>query len=80
MANGNTITRPAGFAILRSRKIFTIDEVVFTESGDLILLGAHSGEMEPYDAFLEKHLLPGGIFRKLDVFTETTKAFLHGDV
>ena len=39
MANGQTITRSVGFAILRVDKHFTIDEVVFAEPGDMTLLG-----------------------------------------
>ncbi len=42
MRNGNTITRSARFAILRLHESFTIDEVVFAEPGDLILLGART--------------------------------------
>src|SRR5437867_2687204 len=44
MANGKTITRSVGFAIIRLDKYFTIDEVVFAEPGDLSLLGARSLE------------------------------------
>lgn len=44
MANGQTITRNVGFAIVRHGKYFTIDEVVFAEKGDLQLLGARSLE------------------------------------
>jgi predicted aspartyl protease len=44
MANGQTITRNVGFAILRIDKYFTIDEVVFAEAGDLPLLGARTLE------------------------------------
>jgi predicted aspartyl protease len=44
MANGQTITRSVGFAILRVDKYFTIDEVVFGEPGDLTLLGARTLE------------------------------------
>lgn len=42
MANGNTITCSAEFAILRLHESFTIDEVVFAEPGDLILLVART--------------------------------------
>lgn len=42
MANGQTITRSVGFAILRVDKHFTIDEVVFAEPGDMTLLGART--------------------------------------
>ncbi|MBI3376286.1 MAG: aspartyl protease family protein [Betaproteobacteria bacterium] len=44
MANGQRITRSVGFAIIRVEKSFTIDEVVFGEKGDLLLLGARSLE------------------------------------
>jgi predicted aspartyl protease len=44
MANGQQITRSAGFAIVRVDKAFTVDEVVFAEKGDLLLLGARSLE------------------------------------
>jgi predicted aspartyl protease len=44
MANGQTITRSVGFAILRVEKNFTIDEVVFAEPGDMTLLGARTLE------------------------------------
>lgn len=44
MANGTTITRNLGFAIIRYRERFTIDEVVFAEEGDLDLLGARTLE------------------------------------
>lgn len=44
MANGQQVTRSVGFAIIRLDKHFTIDEVVFAEQGDLLLLGARSLE------------------------------------
>jgi predicted aspartyl protease len=44
LANGETITRRVGFAIIRFDKFFTIDEVVFAEPGDLALLGARTLE------------------------------------
>lgn len=44
MANGQQITRSVGFAIVRYEKHFTIDEVVFAEKGDLLLLGARTLE------------------------------------
>jgi predicted aspartyl protease len=44
MANGEVVTRSIGFAIVRVGKNFTIDEVVFAEPGDLILLGARTIE------------------------------------
>ena len=44
MANGQTITRDIGFAILRVNDSFTIDEVVFAQRGDLRWLGARTLE------------------------------------
>ena len=44
MANGEVVTRSVGFAILRVDRHFTIDEVVFAEPGDLLLLGARTLE------------------------------------
>jgi len=44
MANGQQITRSVGFAIIRLDKVFTVDEVVFAEKGDLALLGARTLE------------------------------------
>ena len=44
MANGETITRSIGFAILRVGDVVTTDEVVFGEAGDLQLLGARTLE------------------------------------
>jgi predicted aspartyl protease len=44
MANGSIITRSIGFAIIRVDKYFTIDEVVFADKGDLVLLGARTLE------------------------------------
>ena len=44
LANGQKITRSVGFAIIRLDKYFTIDEVVFAEEGDRLLLGARTLE------------------------------------
>ena len=44
MANGQQVTRTVGFAILHVGEHFTIDEVVFAEPGDLLLLGARTLE------------------------------------
>jgi predicted aspartyl protease len=44
MANGQHVTRSVGFAIVRVEGKFTVDEVVFAEEGDLLLLGARSLE------------------------------------
>ena len=44
LANGQHVTRGVGFAIIRLDKFFTIDEVVFAETGDLLLLGARTLE------------------------------------
>jgi predicted aspartyl protease len=44
MANGEVVTRSVGFAIVHIGKNFTIDEVVFAEPEDLVLLGARTLE------------------------------------
>jgi predicted aspartyl protease len=44
MANGQIVSRSVGFAIVRYDKFFTVDEVVFAEKGDLLLLGARTLE------------------------------------
>ena len=43
-ANGQTITRSVGFAIIRINEYFTIDEVVFAQEDDLQLMGARTLE------------------------------------
>jgi predicted aspartyl protease len=44
MANGKTITRNVGFVIIHVGEFFTVDEVVFAEPDDLLLLGARTLE------------------------------------
>src|SRR3989441_5577049 len=44
MANGQQITRPVGFAIIRVGDALTTDEVIFGQPGDLQILGARSLE------------------------------------
>jgi predicted aspartyl protease len=44
MANGQIITRSAGYAVLKVDKAETVDEVVFAQKGDLQLLGARALE------------------------------------
>src|SRR5438552_3215123 len=44
MANGQRVSRHIGFAIIRIGEHSTIDEVVFAQEGDLILLGARTME------------------------------------
>ncbi len=44
MANGQKVTRSVGFAIVRLDEHFTVDEGVFAEKGDLLLLGARTLE------------------------------------
>ena len=43
-ANGQIITRTVGYAILRVDNYETIDEVVFAQKGDLVLLGSRAME------------------------------------
>ena len=44
LANGQRVSRHIGFGIVRVGERSTIDEVVFAEEGDLILLGARTVE------------------------------------
>ncbi len=44
MANGQQITRSVGFAIVHVESTFTVDEIVFAEPGDLLVLGARTLE------------------------------------
>jgi predicted aspartyl protease len=44
MANGQKVTRSVGFAIVRVDQHFTVDEIVFAEKRDLLLLGARTLE------------------------------------
>ena len=61
MANGEQVTRSVGFAILHVEDAFTIDEVVFAEPGDLLLLGARTleGLNLTVDARLKKLVAAG---------------------
>jgi len=61
MANGQTITRSIGYAIVRAQGFETIDEVVFAEPGDLQLLGART--LEGFGAMVDpqkKRLVASG--------------------
>jgi predicted aspartyl protease len=42
MANGDVIERDVGFAVVYASGTKTVDEVVFGELGDLVLLGART--------------------------------------
>ena len=44
MANGATLTRSVGFAVIRIGEHVTIDEVVFGQEGDIEILGARTLE------------------------------------
>ena len=44
MVNGQIITRSVGYAVLRVANSETVDEVVFAEPGDLLLLGSRALE------------------------------------
>src|SRR5438445_5484535 len=61
MANGQTITRPMGYAIVRVEKFETVDEIVFAEPGDLQILGSRT--MEGFGAMVDargKRLVASG--------------------
>ncbi len=65
MANGQRITRSVGFAIVRVGAAFTIDEVVFAEKGDLLLLGARTLEgLNLRSMLLGSGWWPAGRFRR----------------
>lgn len=44
LANGQEVTRAVGFAVIRLDSRVTVDEVVFAEPGDLLILGARTLE------------------------------------
>jgi predicted aspartyl protease len=61
LADGRTITRPVGYALVRVGADITVDEVVFAEPGELQLLGARTLEglrlrVDP----VQKTLVPTG--------------------
>jgi len=61
MANGQTITRSMGYAIVRAGGFETVDEVVFGQAGDLSLLGART--LEGFGALVDgrrKRLVAAG--------------------
>jgi hypothetical protein len=61
MANGQEITRAVGFAILYVGEALTVDEVIFSEPGDLQILGARSlGGMNLRVDSRAKKLVAGG--------------------
>ena len=61
MANGDTVTRQVGYALLQVGNFKTIDEIVFAQPGDLNLLGART--LEGFGAVVDprkKKLVAGG--------------------
>ncbi|MGH7172099.1 MAG: hypothetical protein ACRELF_13315 [Gemmataceae bacterium] len=61
MANGQTITRSMGYAIVRAEGFETVDEVVFAQAGDLSLLGSRT--LEGFGALVDarkKQLVAAG--------------------
>ncbi len=44
LANGQYVYRDVGYAVVRVKDAETVDEIVFAEQGDLILLGARALE------------------------------------
>ena len=61
MANGQVVTRSVDFAILRIGAHFTIDEVVFAQPGDMILLGARTLEGLNPEKAGRSGTAPGGL-------------------
>lgn len=61
MANGQTVTRDIGYALVRCGEFETVDEVVFAQNGDLQLLGSHT--LEGFNAVVDpkrKRLVSAG--------------------
>ena len=61
LANGQTVTRDVGIAVLESGEFKTVDEVVFGQPGDLSLLGART--LEGFNATVDtrrKRLVAAG--------------------
>lgn len=61
MANGDTIERDIGYAVIRSGEFETNDEVVFARDGDLHLLGVRT--LEGFNATVDavrKRLVAAG--------------------
>jgi len=50
-ANGQTITRDVGYAVLRAQGFETVDEVVFAQPGDVQILGSRT--LEGFAAVLD---------------------------
>jgi predicted aspartyl protease len=60
-ADGRVIAREMGYAIIHAAATSTVDEVVFAESGDMTLLGAHTIEGMNLRVDLKtKRLVPAG--------------------
>ena len=61
LANGQVVSRSVGYAVLKVDKSETVDEVVFAETGDLRLLGAHALEgLNPKVDSRQKKLVAAG--------------------
>ena len=61
MANGETVTRDLGYAIIRYREFETVDEVVFARESDFQLLGSRT--LEGFNAMVDparKRLVSSG--------------------
>ena len=60
-ADGRIIARELGYAIVHAAETRTFDEVVFSEEGDMTLLGAHTIEGMNLRVDLKtKRLVPAG--------------------
>lgn len=53
MANGQSITRSIGYAIIRLPGFETVDEIVFGQPGDLSLLGSRT--LDGFGAVVDPH-------------------------
>ncbi|HYV34554.1 MAG TPA: retroviral-like aspartic protease family protein [Gemmataceae bacterium] len=73
MANGQTISRHTGYAIIQCGAFETVDEVVFAQPGDLSLLGART--LEGFGALVDsrrKRLVAAGPHVVARAKTKTT--------
>jgi predicted aspartyl protease len=70
MANGQSVTRDIGIAVIECGEFKTVDEVVFSRPGDLRLLGART--LEGFNAIVDprrKRLVAAGPLPAASIFS-----------
>src|ERR1043166_2169607 len=60
VAGDRSLERDIGYALVRAAGAEAPDLVVFAEPGDMVLLGSHSGRLEPQDRSGAEALVPAG--------------------